>query len=284
MSYIGSVPTPAGTETRQEFTATASQTTFATSGYVTGNFISVYLNGIRLSSGSDFTATNGTDVVLGTGAAAGDLLAVEMRNSLADIGAGFASRSEVDGTNTTGTISSGSNSLTVASATGINVGDFVVGEGIAPGTTVSAISGTTVTLSGVVGAALSTDPVAFYIANKALSPGLVGGQLCRSWVNFNGTSTVAIRASFNVSSITDNGTGDYSVNFTTAMPDANYVLIGNAIGDHGTTLFEFTGHVNVRTPSDLTTSSARILISRNLGGGEADQAFDSELITVAIFR
>jgi len=45
---------------------------------------------------------------------------------------------------------------------------------------------------------------------------------CRAWVNFNGTGTVAIRASGNVTSITDNGTGDYTVNFTTAMPDANY--------------------------------------------------------------
>jgi hypothetical protein len=45
---------------------------------------------------------------------------------------------------------------------------------------------------------------------------------CRAWVNFNGTGTVAIRASGNVSSITDNGTGDYTVNFATAMPDADY--------------------------------------------------------------
>ena len=45
---------------------------------------------------------------------------------------------------------------------------------------------------------------------------------CRAWVNFDGTGTPAIRASGNVSSITDNGTGDYTVNFTTAMPDANY--------------------------------------------------------------
>lgn len=45
---------------------------------------------------------------------------------------------------------------------------------------------------------------------------------CRAWVNFNGTGTVAIRASGNVSSITDNGVGDYTVNFTTAMVDANY--------------------------------------------------------------
>jgi len=47
----------------------------------------------------------------------------------------------------------------------------------------------------------------------------------RAWVNFNGTGTVAIRASGNVSSITDNGTGDYTVNFTTAMPDANYAAV-----------------------------------------------------------
>jgi hypothetical protein len=47
--------------------------------------------------------------------------------------------------------------------------------------------------------------------------------MCRAWVNFNGTGTVAIRAQFNVSSITDNGTGDYTLNFTTAMPDANYM-------------------------------------------------------------
>lgn len=47
----------------------------------------------------------------------------------------------------------------------------------------------------------------------------------KAWVNFNGTGTVAIRASFNVSSITDNAAGDYTVNFTTAMADANYAPI-----------------------------------------------------------
>ena len=46
----------------------------------------------------------------------------------------------------------------------------------------------------------------------------------KAWVNFNGTGTVAIRASYNVSSITDNGVGDYTVNFTTALADANYAI------------------------------------------------------------
>ena len=56
---------------------------------------------------------------------------------------------------------------------------------------------------------------------------------CRAWVNFNGTGTVAIRASGNVSSITDNGTGDYTVNFTTAMPNTNYVLAGAVFWEAG---------------------------------------------------
>ena len=55
---------------------------------------------------------------------------------------------------------------------------------------------------------------------------------CRAWVNFNGTGTVAIRASGNVSSITDNGTGNYTVNFTTAMPDANYSMSGSTSGGY----------------------------------------------------
>ena len=47
----------------------------------------------------------------------------------------------------------------------------------------------------------------------------------KAWVNFNGTGTIAIRAAFNVSSITDVGTGQYTVNFATAMADANYAVL-----------------------------------------------------------
>jgi len=57
--------------------------------------------------------------------------------------------------------------------------------------------------------------------------GTQNGTLCRAWVNFNGTSTVAIRANFNVNSITDNGTGDYTVNFANSLSDANYAMLGN---------------------------------------------------------
>lgn len=140
---------------------------------------------------------------------------------------GVASTSEINGTHTTGSVTSGTTSLTVASGTGISDGDYIVGRGIAPGTTVSSGGGTTsITLSANAGETLSSEPVAFYPATKVLTAGNVAGMLCRAWVNFNGTGTVAIRASGNVSSITDNGIGLYTVNFTTAMPDVNYAVAG----------------------------------------------------------
>tara|TARA_R110000796_G_scaffold242067_1_gene363994 strand:- start:35 stop:394 length:360 start_codon:yes stop_codon:yes gene_type:complete len=60
-----------------------------------------------------------------------------------------------------------------------------------------------------------------------------GQQAVKAWVNFNGTGTVAIRAGYNVSSITDNGVGLYTVNFTTAMPDANYAAIASGPPEAG---------------------------------------------------
>ena len=64
---------------------------------------------------------------------------------------------------------------------------------------------------------------------------------CRAWVNFNGTGTVAIRASGNVSSITDIGVGDYTVNFTNAMPDANYAFAGSAAANYANNLTLYIG-------------------------------------------
>ena len=59
---------------------------------------------------------------------------------------------------------------------------------------------------------------------------MTGQYAAKAWVNFNGTSTVAIRQSGNVSGITDNTTGDYTVNFTTAMTDASYTMAGSFEG------------------------------------------------------
>jgi hypothetical protein len=99
---------------------------------------------------------------------------------------------------------------------------------------------------------------------------------CRAWVNFNGTGTVAIRASGNVTSITDNGTGDYTVNFTTAMPDANYSVTCTAKGVAGTLQGLGTeNHDRTRSASAIPVSSFR----RDTGA-----AFDTDQFNVAVFR
>jgi hypothetical protein len=108
---------------------------------------------------------------------------------------------------------------------------------------------------------------------------------CRAWVNFNGTGTVAIRASGNVSSITDNNTGDYTVNFTTAMPDVNYATIQGltpAIGSSLSTGAWFGGVATAsNAPITYTTSAVRIKTATQSGPGGA---YDSANIFVAIFR
>ena len=86
---------------------------------------------------------------------------------------------------------------------------------------------------------------------------------CRAWVNFNGTGTVAIRESGNVSSITDNGTGRYVINFTTSMPDANYSVSGTAWYDGVSSAW--TGCIAA------TTSAASVNVNNSSGLFDADK-------------
>ena len=79
--YIGPIPVPQGIQDKESFTATASQTTFTTRGYTDGAFINVYLNGVRLINGTDYTATNGSDIVLTQAASVSDVLDFETFNS-----------------------------------------------------------------------------------------------------------------------------------------------------------------------------------------------------------
>ena len=102
---------------------------------------------------------------------------------------------------------------------------------------------------------------------------------CRAWVNFNGTGTVAIRASGNVSSITDNGIGNYTVNFNTAMPDINYAVTSSSTvgGGNGTSI---SAHYVGATYTAPTTSNFRV-------GAQSPvtlTALDSDSINLSIFR
>jgi hypothetical protein len=98
---------------------------------------------------------------------------------------------------------------------------------------------------------------------------------CRAWVNFNGTGTVAIRASGNVSSITDNGTGYYTVNFTTAMPDVNYSTVATCQHQNGV-----TKQTAVSGENFSSSVSAVGLFTFVTGGSD----FDPATVNVAIFR
>jgi len=92
----------------------------------------------------------------------------------------------------------------------------------------------------------------------------------RAWVNFNGTGTVAIRQSGNVSSITDNGTGLYTLNFTTAMPDTNYSVVTASMGNLGMAIGGIAGPT--ATGADLKTTSAVRVRYRDAGNTAQDVA------------
>jgi len=104
---------------------------------------------------------------------------------------------------------------------------------------------------------------------------------CRSWVNFNGTGTVAIRASGNVSSITDNGTGDYTVNFATAMEDVNYTMssMGSNVAGQGNYNAMFVLEKLVAGALDRTSTALGIYTY-----GYNAQYIDGVSISIAIFR
>tara|TARA_R110000868_G_scaffold264839_1_gene523468 strand:+ start:170 stop:685 length:516 start_codon:yes stop_codon:yes gene_type:complete len=127
------------------------------------------------------------------------------------------------------------------------------------------ISGTTASFSGDVTLGSSV---------LATPTGSAPAYLCRAWVNFNGTGTVAIRASGNVSSITDNGTGNYTINFTTAMSDVNFCAVGcagdtnNAIGPRQLSTYP------------LTTGTCKAISGQTAVG----TVYDAAEMHVAIFR
>jgi hypothetical protein len=91
----------------------------------------------------------------------------------------------------------------------------------------------------------------------ATQNGMTG--VAKAWVNYNGAAQ-SIRSSFNVSSVTRNGTGDYTVNFTTAMPDANYAVTGMTGYTQGTAGNATTGAVFISEGYPLTTTYVRVRV------------------------
>lgn len=102
------------------------------------------------------------------------------------------------------------------------------------------------------------------LSDSATEADNVDKRVVKAWVNFNGTGTVAIRDSFNVSSITDNNTGDYTINFTAAMPDTNYTVSGTASTDSAAST-NISEKNTAGTRDSATVNSVRILASNDSG-------------------
>ena len=289
-----------GTTRRQSFTATAAQTTFTVTGGYDSGFADVYLNGVKLVNGTDVNVSSGTDVVLTTGAAAGDNVDVVAYGaflvadtySIAGADAEFLKKA---GDTMTGALVIGEDTGSLGvdargGSSGTGGGAYLLTR--TGGTPRTAIGNK----SAILGGAFDATPVVY--ANGDLEF-YDGGTLrakhsgsnfqfnsgygsvatafgCRAWVNFNGTGTPSIRASGNVSSVTKNGTGDYRVNFATAMPDTNYSLSGFLRSDLDN--LNNVHNLTARLNGTKTTSFIDVL-SRFTGG-----QVDSVEVDIQFFR
>lgn len=125
---------------------------------------------------------------------------------------------------------------------------------------------------------IKADTLSNLAGTQSVPVATVAQGSAKAWVNFNGTGTVAIRASFNVTSITDNGTGDYTLNFTTAFADTNYALAGLSPNFNIQIVVAFYATGNDGTGLVKTTSAARIKNSAGTTG------YDATDISVSVFR
>jgi len=98
----------------------------------------------------------------------------------------------------------------------------------------------------------------------------------KAWINFNGTGTPTARASFNVTSITDNNVGDYTINFTNALADANYAMVSSG---QNTSAGGASSAVATNTTTTPTASACRVISAAGTGGN-----YDATYIGLAFLR
>jgi hypothetical protein len=131
-----------------------------------------------------------------------------------------------------------------------------------------------ITAGGLPDGTVDTDMLAANAVTEAKLGSDEQKGLAKAWVNFDGTGTVAIRESYNVSSITDNSTGHYTVNFTTAMPDTNFAALSTC--NYRTTM--------QTDQTARTTSSVTVSASIGASGSSLISHTDKSIVAVAVFR
>lgn len=196
-------------------------------------------------------------------------------------------------TTATGALKKSSNLSDVASATvaRTNLGVMSASEvATAISNATSTIPNATETTKGIIELATQSEVNSALDNERAVTPaklfaglrnhlnvtGIAPMFACRAWVNFNGTGTVAIRASGNVSSITDNGVGDYTVNFAMTMPDANYAVTGFAIYPTNTIPVNTFGFGNDYTQT--LSGSVRVKTANQANGTMLDPTYVNVII------
>jgi hypothetical protein len=322
------VSTPGNTAylSTTQFTATAGQTTFTPSGTYQTGFINVIRNGSQLAP-TDYTATNGTTVVLSTAASLGDVVVIEVYNLTSVTNALPLTGGTVTGATTF------NSTVAVSGASTFNAGvNLAVSSGnVGIGTTspnFNSVTGTVCHINNSTAGAWAVNHYTNGTTGSAAADGLIVGNIagdayifnyenspiyfgvngatqaaltaaglfqfnsgygsvataygCRAWVNFNGTGTVAIRSSGNVTSITDNAVGDYTVNFTTAMPDANYGVNGIVqFNQSGNTSDHYLMALEIQNISTaMQTGSVRVVGKY----AQSVSPYDMTTICVSIFR
>jgi len=263
----------AGLQSIAGLTTSANQMIYTTASdtYATASLTSF---GRSLIDDADAAAARTTlGVVIGTNVQAYDadlaaLAGISSNGMLARTGAGTAAAR---------TITAGSG-ITVTNGDGVSGNPTIAASGI---TTSELAASTLVTASETIASNDNDTTIPTSAAVKAHVPVAMNASgsapmfACRAWVNFDGTGTVAIRSSGNVTSITDNTTGDYTINFTTAMPDANYAAVVTAGGN-----LTVASSARDAWAATFNTTSVRIGVS------DADTATNEDAIniSVAIFR
>lgn len=245
---------------RATYTASASQASFALT-YTPGAVFMVTRNGVSIG----FTATSGTAVVIDVAASSGDAVVIFVASSFS-----VANAVQKSGDTMTGPFTLAGDATSPLHAVTKQQLDASVPDASA-------------TVKGKIEIADASEAAAGTDNTRALTPaGLRSGLGAtgsapvygvRAWVKFNGTGTPAVIAGGNVSGITDNGTGDYTINFTTPMPTANYTpsyMLDDGATNNGPV-------VTIDSANPPTTSELRI--NTWTGNGTA---FDPAIICVQI--
>ena len=138
-------------------------------------------------------------------------------------------------------------------------------------------SANTITAEATSATTATSATIATSATSLTTASGSAPSYSARAWVNFNGQGTVAIRAGGNVSSITDNGVGNYTVNFTTAMPDANYSVTANA---------KITNAQNAGSSNEPLTVGPNSWLTTSVGvaSNYATTPNDPATMSVVVFR